>query len=64
MRDPDTARRAVKAGVDAGMELLRTVDEVVRQKIGSLSRTVQPGTREWDELYEQYLAAEHRRRGL
>jgi len=34
------------------------VDEVVRQKIQSLSRPVPPGSREWDILYRKYLEEE------
>ena len=40
------------------------LDEVVRQKIASLSRHVPPGSREWDILYRKYFEEEahkHRR---
>jgi hypothetical protein len=37
------------------------LDEVVRQKIQSLSRRVAPGSREWDVLYRQYLEDELRK---
>jgi hypothetical protein len=37
------------------------LDEVVRQKIQSLSRRVAPGSREWDVLYRQYLEEELRK---
>jgi hypothetical protein len=37
------------------------LDEVVRQKIQSLSRHVAPGSREWDVLYRKYLEEEHRK---
>lgn len=33
-------------------------DEIVRQKIQSLSRHVPPGSREWDVLYRKYLEEE------
>jgi hypothetical protein len=36
-------------------------DEVVRQKIQSLSRNIPPGSREWDVLYRKYLEEEMRR---
>jgi hypothetical protein len=39
------------------------IDAVVRRKIASLSRTVVPGSTEWDVLYRQYTEAERRRRG-
>ncbi|MGH7773549.1 MAG: DUF507 family protein [Candidatus Binatia bacterium] len=34
------------------------LDEVVRQKIQSLSRPIPPGSREWDILYRKYLEEE------
>ena len=40
------------------------IDDVVRQKIMSLSRQVPPGSREWDVLYRKYFEEEmkkHRR---
>jgi len=37
------------------------IDEVVRQKILSLSRHVPPGSREWDVLYRKYFEEESRK---
>lgn len=37
------------------------IDEIVRQKILSLSRHVPPGSREWDVLYRKYHEEESRR---
>ncbi len=37
------------------------VDEIVRQKIQSLSRRVPPGSREWDVLYRKYFEEESRK---
>ena len=34
------------------------LDEIVRQKIQSLSRPIPPGSREWDVLYRKYLEEE------
>ena len=34
------------------------LDEIVRQKIHSLSRPIPPGSREWDILYRKYLEEE------
>lgn len=34
------------------------LDEIVRQKIQSLSRAIPPGGREWDILYRKYLEEE------
>ena len=37
------------------------IDEIVRQKINSLSRHIPPGSREWDVLYRKYFEEETRR---
>ena len=37
------------------------IDEIVRQKISSLSRYVPPGSREWDILYRKYFEEEARK---
>lgn len=37
------------------------LDEIVRQKIQSLSRPIPPGSREWDVLYRKYLEEELKR---
>ncbi len=37
------------------------IDEIVRQKISSLSRQVPQGSREWDILYRKYFEEESRK---
>jgi hypothetical protein len=37
------------------------IDDIVRQKIMSLSRRVPPGSREWDILYRKYYEEESRK---
>lgn len=37
------------------------IDDLVRQKIQSLSRHVPPGSREWDILYRKYFEEETRK---
>jgi hypothetical protein len=37
------------------------IDDIVRQKISSLSRHVPPGSREWDVLYRKYFEEETRK---
>lgn len=64
MTNPDDARRAVKSGIDAGIDLLKGVDAIAVQKIRSLSKRVVEGTREYDELYLKYVSEERKRRGL
>lgn len=40
------------------------LDEVVRQKIQSLSRPIPPGSREWDILYRKYLEEELKKKKI
>jgi hypothetical protein len=37
------------------------IDALVRKKIGSLSRNVPQGSREWDVLYQRYFEEESRK---
>ena len=37
------------------------IDDIVRQKIQTLSRHVPPGSREWDILYRKYFEEESRK---
>ncbi|MPZ76964.1 MAG: DUF507 family protein [Deltaproteobacteria bacterium] len=37
------------------------LDELIREKIQSLSRHIPPGSREWDVLYRKYLEEELRK---
>ncbi len=37
------------------------IDEIVRQKIASLSRPVPQGSRDWDILYRKYFEEESRK---
>jgi len=37
------------------------IDDIVRQKINSLSRHVPVGSREWDILYRKYFEEESRK---
>ena len=37
------------------------IDDLVRQKIASLSRRIPPGSREWDILYRKYHEEETRK---
>ncbi len=39
------------------------IDQLVRKKIQSLSRTIPPGSREWEILYRKYFAQEQKKHG-
>lgn len=62
--NPEAARRAIKNGIDSGVDILRAIDRTATEKISSLSRKVQPGTKEWDELYYKYVSEERKKRGV
>jgi hypothetical protein len=51
----------IKRVFDQEHEADGRIDAVVRRKIGSLSRKIPPGSREWDILYRQYYAEEARK---
>jgi hypothetical protein len=51
----------IKRVLDQEHEADGRIDAVVRRKIGSLSRKIPPGSREWDILYRQYYAEEARK---
>lgn len=57
---PNEARALAetKGVLDEFFNLEDRLDEIVRQKIQSLSRSVTPGSREWDILYRKYLEEE------
>lgn len=50
-----------KVGLRNFFEREERIDEIVRQKIESLSRRVPPGSREWDVLYRKYFEEESRK---
>ena len=62
--DQDMARRAVKKGLEESLKELRAINAMAREKIQSLSRKVEPGTRDWDELMARYVMEERRKRGV
>jgi hypothetical protein len=51
----------IKRVLDQEHQVDARIDSLVRRKIASLSRNVQPGSREWDVLYRQYFAEESRK---
>ena len=64
LTDAEQARRVIREGLAAGLRHLQEIHEKARAKVESLSRRVAPGSREWDDLFAQYLSEELRRRGL
>ncbi len=51
----------IKRVLDEDHSVDARIDAAVRRKIGSLSRQVPTGSREWDVLYRQYYAEELRK---
>lgn len=50
--------RETKEVLSEVFNLKDRLDQLVRQKIQSLSRPVTPGSREWEVLYRKYLEEE------
>lgn len=62
--DPDGARRLLKKAIEGEVAGLEAIEATARARIGSLSRRVAEGTRDWDELFARYVGDELKRRGL
>lgn len=52
------ALREIKSTLTGYFDRDSRLDEIVRQKIRSLSRPVPPGSREWEILYRKYREEE------
>jgi hypothetical protein len=60
--DEDAALTCIKRAVTDYLHTHDQIDDAVRQKIASLKRGVQEGSREWDILYRKYFEEEAGRR--
>ncbi len=56
-------RRAMKRAIVAELKIGEDMDEIVRRKITSLSRSVVEGSPEWETLYSKYFREEEVKRG-
>jgi hypothetical protein len=63
---PNDARALaeIKRVLDEFFSRQERLDAIVRQKIQSLSRSVPPGSREWDVLYRKYIEEEIKKQKL
>ncbi|MEO8605741.1 MAG: DUF507 family protein [bacterium] len=64
LADIDNERLAlhdIKQALEGQHERAGKLDEIVRNKIASLSRKVPPGSTEWDILYRRYMEEEQRK---
>lgn len=59
--NPPAALREAKRVMADFFNYESDLDEIVRQKIQSLSRSVPPGSREWDVLYRKYREEERKK---
>ena len=55
---PDKAKIVIKKSFNQFFDRLESIDQRVRQKIGTLKRTVFEGSQEWDILFRQYFDEE------
>jgi len=60
--DDDAALLGIKRAFNECMQTEDQIDDFVRQKIASLKRGVQEGSREWDIMYRKYYEEEAARR--
>ena len=60
----DRAIRAAKKAIQDFLVEEDNLDQVVRQKVQSLKKTVHEGSMEWDTMYSKYYQEEMNRRGL
>lgn len=54
----------IKSAIHEFGEILDSIDQQIRQKIGSLKRNVPEGSMEWDVLYRQYFDEIMLKKGL
>ncbi len=62
--DEDEALKITKKTLTDYFMLEEQLDEIVRQKIGTLKRGVYEGTPEWDVMYRKYFEEEKTKRKL
>ena len=61
--DDDIALRAARIAIVAFVKEDIEVDKRAREKVATLKRGVQEGTREWDIMYKKYYEEERIKRG-
>lgn len=59
-----SARSEIRRAIESILDIDAEVEEAVKAKIKSLSRNVQPGTRDYSDLHARYSDEERRRRGV
>jgi len=60
--DDDEALLCIRRSITEYVNIEDQIDDVVRQKIQSLSRGVPEGSREWDIMYRKYYEEEAQKR--
>ena len=64
VEDSQGVRDALRRAVREVMELHEQIHAAAQERVGSLSRNVRQGTREYEQLVREYAEKEARRRGL
>jgi hypothetical protein len=62
--EPNTIRQAIVKILNDLLHQEETVDQNVRQQIGSQKRTIPEGSAEWDILYRKYYSDALRKLGV
>jgi len=62
--EPNTIRQAIVKILNDLLHEEETVDQNVRQQIGSQKRTIPEGSAEWDILYRKYYSDALRKLGV
>ena len=63
IEDEATIRREIKRTIVAELKIGEEIDQIVRNKILSLSKRVIEGSPEWDVMYKKYFREEEIKRG-
>ncbi len=61
--DVDKVQREIKRTLIEYLKVEEAADDIARQKVASLKRGVQEGSREWEVLYRKYFEEEMHKKG-
>ena len=59
---PNDVRLEIVRAMNEALKLEESIEQVVRQKLNSYSRTIPEGSREWDVMYQKFCDEEFDKR--